>query len=142
MIEFVSRSEEETLAAGASIAAELRSADVVHLHGDLGAGKTTLVRGIAAALGANAEEVASPTFAIVHEYPLPNGKMLIHLDCYRISDEPREWEEIGIPDILESPDIKLIEWPKEGFEIYAPATATITILIESDQSRTIRFERR
>jgi tRNA threonylcarbamoyladenosine biosynthesis protein TsaE len=142
MIEIVSRSEEETLAAGKDIAASLRAGDVVHLHGDLGAGKTTLVRGIAAALGVKSEEVASPTFAIVHEYPLSNGELLTHLDCYRISDEPREWEEIGIPDILANRDIKLIEWPKEGFDVYAPATATITLVIEANQSRTIRFERR
>lgn len=133
--------EEETLLAGEKIARQLGSDDLVHVSGDLGAGKTTLIRAIAGALGARRDEVASPTFAIVHEYPTESGPPIVHLDCYRIGDSPREWEEIGIPEILQGPGVKLIEWPKAGFDRYAPATAMIEILVLHDDSREIRFFR-
>lgn len=137
--EFHCKSERETEAAGREIAHLLPPEGVFHLVGDLGAGKTFLIRAIATELGANPLEVASPTFAIVHEYPLPQGPPILHIDGYRLSDQPREWMEIGIPDLLQSPGLKFIEWPKEPFRQFAKQTGEIEIEVNSDESRTVRL---
>lgn len=137
--EFLSRSEEESIAAGREIARMLPPQGLIHLTGDLGAGKTFLVRVIATELGADPLEVASPTFAIVHEYPLPGRPAIIHIDGYRLSDSPREWMEIGIPELLQSPGLKFVEWPKKPFSRFADKTAEIEITVLPDNSRRIRF---
>jgi tRNA threonylcarbamoyladenosine biosynthesis protein TsaE len=131
------RTEEETSAAGREIAHALPENAVVHLVGDLGSGKTFLVRAIAAELGADPREVASPTFAIVHEYPLAVGRPIIHIDGYRLSGNRREWLEIGIPELLGGPGIKLIEWPKREFEEFEDSHVEITIRVLDDGSREI-----
>jgi tRNA threonylcarbamoyladenosine biosynthesis protein TsaE len=131
------RTEEETIAAGREIARALSENAVVHLVGDLGSGKTFLARAIAAELGADPREVASPTFAIVHEYPLPVGRPIIHIDGYRLSGNRREWLEIGIPELLGGPGIKLIEWPKREFEEFEDSHVEITIRVLDDGSREI-----
>src|ERR1700757_1344538 len=116
MTRYIGRTEEETAAAGREIARALPPDAVVHLVGDLGSGKTFLARAIAAELGADPREVASPTFAIVHEYPRAGGPPVIHIDGYRLSGNRREWLEIGIPELLAQQGVKLIEWPKREFE--------------------------
>lgn len=116
----------------------LPSDAAVHLSGDLGSGKTFLARAIAAELGADPLEVSSPSFAIIHEYPRPGGAPIIHIDGYRLSDNPREWFEIGIPEILAGPGVKLIEWPKHDFAKFEDPAVEITIDVEEDQSRTLR----
>jgi tRNA threonylcarbamoyladenosine biosynthesis protein TsaE len=131
------RTEEETMAAGREIARALPENAVVHLVGDLGSGKTFLARAIAAELGADAREVASPTFAIVHEYPLPGGRPIIHIDAYRLSGNRREWLEIGIPELLGEPGIKLIEWPKREFEEFEDSYVEITIRVLENETREI-----
>ena len=137
MKRWTATTEDETTAAGREIARSLGDNDVVHLIGDLGAGKTFLVRAIAAELGADAREVASPSFAIVHEYPLPAGSPIIHIDGYRLSDRPREWMEIGIPEMLAGPGLKLIEWPKREFEQFEDSHVEISIHVLDDGSREI-----
>src|ERR1700679_3902917 len=94
------RSENGTLGLGELIAELLAAPKLVVLRGDLGMGKTTLVRGIAAALGANVDEVTSPTFTLVHEY---RGRKvrLIHLDLYRLETE-RELEGIGLWEMADA----------------------------------------
>src|SRR6266571_1217875 len=124
---FLCRTEAETEAAGREIARMLPRDAVVHLVGDLGAGKTFLARAIAAELGADPLEVASPSFAIIHEYPVPGRPPIIHIDGYRLSDSRREWLEIGIPEILAGPGVKLIEWPKEAFAEFEDAHIEVTI---------------
>src|SRR4030081_75630 len=104
------KTEDETIAAGREIARMLPDNIVVHLVGDLGSGKTFLARAIAAELGADPREVASPSFAIGHESPRRGGEPVIHIDGYRLSERPREWMEIGIPELLSGPGVKLIEW--------------------------------
>ena len=137
MTRYICRTEDETAAAGREIARQLSPDAVVHLTGDLGAGKTFLARAIAAELGADPHDVASPSFTIVHEYPVPSGPPIIHIDGYRLSDRPREWMEIGIPEMLSGPGLKLIEWPKREFEHFEDSHVEITIRVLDDGKRQI-----
>ena len=134
---FLCSTEEETTAAGRTIAAGLAPDAVVHLVGDLGAGKTFLARAIATELGADPLEVASPSFAIVHEYPRANGAPIIHIDGYRLSENRREWLEIGIDELLAGPGVKLIEWPKKDFEQFETSHVEIAIRVRDDGAREI-----
>ena len=136
-MKFVCVDEADTERAGREIARTLAPDAVVHLVGDLGAGKTFLARAIAAELGADPHEVASPSFAIVHEYPRPGAAPIIHIDGYRLSDNRREWLEIGIPELLAGPGVKLIEWPKRDFEEFEDAHVEVTIRVGADGAREI-----
>ncbi|HYM61710.1 MAG TPA: tRNA (adenosine(37)-N6)-threonylcarbamoyltransferase complex ATPase subunit type 1 TsaE [Thermoanaerobaculia bacterium] len=131
--------EADTAAAGREIARSLPPDVVVHLVGDLGAGKTFLARAIATELGADPREVSSPSFAIVHEYPRLEGPPIIHIDGYRLSENPREWFEIGIPEILGGPGVKLIEWPKRRFEEYEVEHAEIEIAADENGMRVVTY---
>jgi len=107
--EFITHSADETIALGRTLAGMLAPPKLVLLRGDLGAGKTTLVKGIAEAFqAAAAEDVTSPTFTLVHEYRGP-GASLYHIDLYRI-DTPRQLETLGLDDLITSNSILLIEW--------------------------------
>jgi len=134
---YLCRDETETEAAGREIARCLPPDAVVHLVGDLGSGKTFLARAIAKELGADPREVSSPSFAIVHEYPLAGAPPIIHIDGYRLSENRREWLEIGIPELLSGPGVKLIEWPKRAFEAFEDAHVEITIQVREDGGREI-----
>ena len=102
-----SRSEDETAEVGRELAGSLAAGDVVLLHGDLGAGKTALVRGLAEGLGVPADEVSSPTFTLVQEYR--GGRLpLFHVDLYRLND-PREIDDLGLDEIAED-GVLAIEW--------------------------------
>jgi tRNA threonylcarbamoyladenosine biosynthesis protein TsaE len=115
--EFVTHSSAETIEVGRKLVALLTPPRFLILHGDLGAGKTTLVKGIAEALdAAEADEVTSPTFTLVHEYEGTrenNGKRtpvrLYHLDLYRIESE-RQLETLGLDDLQTEDSIVLVEW--------------------------------
>lgn len=117
----------------------IRGNDVIFLEGDLGSGKTTLVRAIASALGASPAEVSSPSFAIVHEYDGKNGT-IVHIDGYRLSDVLHEWRQIGIPELLAGPGVKLIEWPKPGFRTMTQPAMLIGIETGEDGERMITLE--
>jgi tRNA threonylcarbamoyladenosine biosynthesis protein TsaE len=107
--EYTTGSAEETVALGRTLAGFLVPPKLVVLRGDLGAGKTTLVKGIAQAFGAADEEnVTSPTFTLVHEYRGP-AATLYHIDLYRV-DTPRELETLGLDDLVSENSILLIEW--------------------------------
>ena len=102
-------SAEETVVFGRRLAAELTPPLLILLRGDLGAGKTTLVKGIAEGFGAAlADDVTSPTFTLVHEYRGPRAA-LYHIDLYRVDTE-RELETLGLDDLIEPTSILLIEW--------------------------------
>lgn len=137
MKRWVCATETETEAAGREIARSLSSDAVVHLIGDLGAGKTFLARAIAAELGADPREVSSPSFAIIHEYPRAGAPPIIHIDGYRLSGNRREWLEIGIPELLAGPGVKLIEWPKREFAEFEDAHLDISIDVRDDGAREI-----
>jgi len=130
--------ESDTTEAGKEIARSLAPDATVHLVGDLGAGKTFLARAIAAELGADPREVASPSFAIVHEYPRRNAPPIIHIDGYRLSENRREWLEIGIPEILAGPGVKLIEWPKQAFEEFEDTHVEVRIEVSANGTRLIQ----
>ncbi len=107
--EITTHSAEETIAFGRTLAELLSPPKLVLLHGDLGAGKTTLVKGIASAFEAAAEEdVTSPTFTLVHEYRGPRAN-LYHIDLYRV-DTARELETLGLDDLRADDSILLVEW--------------------------------
>ena len=107
--EFITHSAEETVALGRSLAGMLTPPKLVLLRGDLGAGKTTLVKGIAEGFhAASADDVTSPTFTLVHEYRGPKVD-LYHIDLYRI-DTPRQLETLGVDDLIAENSILLIEW--------------------------------
>lgn len=102
--------EVATLRLGATLAAHVRPGDVITLSGELGAGKTTLARGLLAALGL-AGEAPSPTFAIVQIYTPPETRLPVaHVDLYRL-DDPDEAEELGL-DELRPDHLLLVEWPE------------------------------
>ena len=107
--EFTTHSAEETIAVGRALAPLLPPPKLVLLRGELGAGKTTLVKGIAEGFrAAREEDVTSPTFTLVHEY---RGSQvnLYHIDLYRV-DTPRELETLGLNDLMAQNSILLIEW--------------------------------
>jgi tRNA threonylcarbamoyladenosine biosynthesis protein TsaE len=107
--EFITHSAEETIALGRTLAEMLTPPKLVLLRGDLGAGKTTLVKGIAEAFhAASAEDVTSPTFTLVHEYRGPRAN-LYHIDLYRI-DTLRQLETLGLDDLVTDNSVLLIEW--------------------------------
>jgi tRNA threonylcarbamoyladenosine biosynthesis protein TsaE len=103
-----SQSEEETTSAGRELARDLGPGDVVLLSGDLGAGKTAFVRGIAKGLGIDGAEVSSPTFTLIQEYRGP-GPTLYHVDLYRLT--PPEVDDLGLDDLVAGGGIVAIEWP-------------------------------
>ncbi|HEX9365794.1 MAG TPA: tRNA (adenosine(37)-N6)-threonylcarbamoyltransferase complex ATPase subunit type 1 TsaE [Vicinamibacterales bacterium] len=100
-------SESETEAAGEALGRDLRAGDVVLLYGDLGAGKTAFVRGMARGIGANPADVSSPTFTIVQEYAGPSAT-LYHVDLYRL--EGAEIDDLGLEDLVSGDGIVAIEW--------------------------------
>src|SRR4030081_2148710 len=107
--EFVTHSSDETIALGRKLAEILTPPKLVLLRGDLGAGKTTLVKGIAEAFrAAEAEDVTSPTFTLIHEYRGPEA-VLYHIDLYRV-DTPRQLETLGLDDLVAENSVLLIEW--------------------------------
>ncbi|MGZ3650885.1 MAG: tRNA (adenosine(37)-N6)-threonylcarbamoyltransferase complex ATPase subunit type 1 TsaE [Bdellovibrionota bacterium] len=102
--------EADTVAFGVSLAPNFRPGDIVKITGELGAGKTTLVRGIVQGLGGNPADVHSPTFGLVHVYQTPQGPVN-HCDFYRLPNNS-ELEDFGGLEFFESDTIFLIEWPE------------------------------
>ena len=136
-----SRDEAQTRNVGRLLACELRENDVVSLFGPLGAGKTAFVRGLAEGLGADPAVVASPTFALVHEYECrPGTPALVHLDLYRIADRENELRELGLPDILAG-KIAAIEWPNSSSEAILRARYRVRLEPGPNENRRIVLER-
>jgi tRNA threonylcarbamoyladenosine biosynthesis protein TsaE len=138
--EFTSRSGVETIAVGGQLAALLKTPQLLILRGDLGAGKTTLVKGIAQALdAADADEVTSPTFTLLHEYDGAwEGKpvKLFHLDVYRLEGE-RQLETLGLDELLTPDALVLVEWGEKFKSIQKKATGEIVIVSTGGEARKI-----
>jgi tRNA threonylcarbamoyladenosine biosynthesis protein TsaE len=133
---WTTHSAEGTMRVGRELAAMLQPPRMLILRGDLGAGKTTLVKGIAAALGDAAEDdVTSPTFTLVHEYG-GGGTMLYHLDLYRLEKE-RELDALGIDEMQRDDALVLIEWGEKFPSLVARADGEIALEHMGDDARTI-----
>ena len=134
--EITTHSSEETIAFGRALAELLAPPKLVLLRGDLGAGKTTLVKGIAAAFDAASEEnVTSPTFTLVHEYRGPRAN-LYHIDLYRI-DTPRQLETLGLDDLRSDNSILLIEWGEKFPRLVREREVEIALEREGEHNRRI-----
>jgi tRNA threonylcarbamoyladenosine biosynthesis protein TsaE len=133
----ITHSAEETVAVGRILADVLTPPKLVLLRGDLGAGKTTLVKGIAAAFDAAAEEdVTSPTFTLVHEYRGPEAN-LYHIDLYRI-DTPRELDTLALEDLRSENSVLLIEWGEKFPWISEERDVEIWLERRGETERVIR----
>ncbi len=133
---YTARSAEETIALGRRLSAELAPPKLVVLSGDLGAGKTTLVKGLVEGFkAAAATEVASPTFTLVHEFRAP-GVNLYHIDLYRV-DTQRELDTLALDDLRGEKSVLLIEWG-EKFERFR-RERDVEVLLErvNDDERRI-----
>ena len=114
---------------------------LVCLHGELGAGKTTLVRFLLQAMGVTGR-IKSPTYAVVEPYELSTAQgvqAIWHFDFYRFSD-PREWEDAGFRDIVVSPGLKLCEWPEKAQGFLPTPDLDIVIAVLNEQERDVRLQ--
>lgn len=138
--EFTTQSGSDTIDVGRKLASLLAPPQLLVLRGDLGTGKTTLVKGIAQALdAADADEVTSPTFTLIHEYEgTREGKpiKLFHLDVYRLEGE-RQLESLGLDDLLTEDAIVLVEWGEKFKSIRKKATGEIVIAATGGDGRSI-----
>ena len=129
-------SEEETAGIGRELAATLSAGDVLLLFGDLGAGKTAFVRGLAEGIGVSRDEVSSPTFTLIQEYR--GGRLpLFHVDLYRIED-PREFDELGLDEIAED-GVLAIEWA-ERLPRPPQNAVRVSITHAGESERTVTVE--
>ena len=133
----VSESEQQTRSIAAALARDLRAGAVLLLSGDLGAGKTAFVRGLAEGLGIDPDEVTSPTFTLVHEYR--GGRLpLIHVDLYRL--DRADLDEIGLDSDLAAAGVVAVEW-SERLVRAMPGAAIVTITDRGGDSRSIDVSR-
>ena len=131
--------EAATAAFATQLAAALTRANLnacIALHGDLGAGKTTLVRHLLHALGVEGR-VKSPTYAVVEPYTVAAGEVW-HFDFYRFSD-PREWEDAGFRDIFASPGLKLCEWPQNAAGVMPVPDLELHIQVDAEEHRHVHI---
>jgi tRNA threonylcarbamoyladenosine biosynthesis protein TsaE len=132
----LSSSPSETQAVGREFGQRLAAGAVLNLRGDLGAGKTEFVKGLAQGLGAK-DQVTSPTFTLIHEYR--SGRLpLFHLDLYRLRLEG-ELDEIGFDDYLEAGGVCAVEWGDKFVDRLPAATESIAFEIAGDNRRIIRW---
>lgn len=129
-------SAEETTALGERLGKLLSPGDVIALFGDLGAGKTTLTRGIAVGLGLEAD-IHSPTFTLIHEHPGPTP--LYHVDLYRLSSE-LEVETLGLEEYIYSDGVTIIEWADRMTCMLPKDRLDITLRMQGDTERELIFE--
>jgi tRNA threonylcarbamoyladenosine biosynthesis protein TsaE len=135
-VDIITHSEAETAAAGCELAAALQRGAVVLLSGDLGAGKTAFVRGLARGLGIDADEVSSPTFTLVHEYR--GGRLrLFHADLYRLGTAGAE--DLGLDELGVRDGVLAIEWPDRlGHAFRGAIEVAIAVVDETTRAITVR----
>jgi tRNA threonylcarbamoyladenosine biosynthesis protein TsaE len=132
---FHTESEEQTVALGERLAADLPAKALVLLIGNLGAGKTTLAKGIVKGLGAaQPDDVSSPTFTLIHEY----SPSVYHIDLYRL-DQPAQVATLGLDEIFDRQAVVLIEWGERFPELMPEARIEIRLRNTGENSREIEF---
>jgi len=137
--EYITHSPDETTELGRRLAEQLKPGNVVLLRGDLGAGKTTLVKGIAEGFqAARAEDVTSPTFTLVHEYR-GAAVTLFHIDLYRI-DTQRELDTLALDDLIGNHNILLIEWVEKFERFVRERDMEIAIEHAGGDQRTVTIK--
>jgi len=135
--EFTTHSSEETIALGRELSALLAPPKLVILRGELGAGKTTLVKGIAEGFhAASQEDVTSPTFTLVHEYCGPQVNVY-HIDLYRV-DTPQQLETLGLDDLIAENSVLLIEWGEKFPRFVRERDVEIALERTGESERRIR----
>jgi tRNA threonylcarbamoyladenosine biosynthesis protein TsaE len=131
--EQITRSEAETMAVARALATDLRAGDILLLSGNLGAGKTAFVRGLAQGLGVDPEEVSSPTFTLIHEYR--GGRLaLYHVDLYRL--ERAATDDLGLDELGVRDGVLAIEWPNRLTHTM-PGAMEVALEILDDETRRI-----
>ncbi|MBK8418659.1 tRNA (adenosine(37)-N6)-threonylcarbamoyltransferase complex ATPase subunit type 1 TsaE [Candidatus Villigracilis saccharophilus] len=135
-IEFFSRSPEQTRRIGMRLGSLLTAGDVICLQGNLGAGKTTFVQGLAQGWG-TIDSVSSPTFVIVNQYRRANGGLIFHLDAYRLESVP-EAEELDF-DVMLADGALIIEWPEKLDGLIPADRLWINLDYMADEHRQMRF---
>lgn len=133
-IEVFSRSPEQTRRVGMRLGGFLRAGDVICLQGELGAGKTTLVQGLAAGWG-SVDDVSSPTYVLVNIYRRPDSQRLYHLDTYRVETIP-EAEELDLDDMISQGPL-VIEWPERLGAILPEEHLWIQLTFQDDERRSM-----
>lgn len=136
-LEFISRSSEQTRRVGMRLGAMLQSGDVIGLVGDLGAGKTTLVQGIAAGWG-SPDQATSPTFVLVNVYRRPDGKRLYHLDAYRLGNVA-EAVDLDMDMMLESGPL-LVEWAERVWAALPEEYLRVNMKYANENQRDLYIE--
>ncbi|MEO0102941.1 MAG: tRNA (adenosine(37)-N6)-threonylcarbamoyltransferase complex ATPase subunit type 1 TsaE [candidate division WOR-3 bacterium] len=134
MARFLSNCPEETKEFGKKIGEKLKGDEIIALFGELGAGKTTLIKGMVAGFGIK-KVVKSPSFVMIAEYE-EGRKKIYHIDLYRLREE-KEAEEIGLFDYLNSPGVKVIEWAEKIENSLPKETIRIYLKIISEKEREI-----
>ncbi len=135
-LDFFSRSPEQTRRVGMRLGAVLRAGDVVCLRGDLGAGKTTFVQGVAQGWG-SLDSVSSPTFILVNIYRRADGEQLFHMDAYRLDSAP-EAEELDL-DAMLAKGALIIEWPERVESLIPAERMWLELDYVADEHRQMRF---
>ncbi len=120
-------SAEATRAIGVRLGQLLHNGDVLALTGDLGAGKTVFTQGVAEGLGIRAP-VTSPTFVLINRYPAPDGRILHHADCYRLTHASVEMWDIGLADLMSDDQILIIEWADRIPDLLPAARLEISLV--------------
>ncbi len=138
-IEFFSRSPEQTRRIGMRLGSGLKTGDVICLQGNLGAGKTTFVQGLAQGWG-SIDSVSSPTFILVNEYRRANGSLIFHLDAYRLESMP-EAEELDLDSMLADGAL-IVEWPEKLDGLIPEDRLWINLEHVQEEHRQMRFNAR
>ncbi len=134
------RTLDETATLGRALAGALRAGDVLALRGELGAGKTTLVRAIAEARGVDPALVSSPTFVMVNEYPVPGGPAIVHADAYRLRGED-DLDTLGWDRLADGSSVLIVEWANRIAGALPPdRTVWVTLTVMGVASRRATIE--
>ncbi len=140
VVEVLSQSLEQTADLARALAKALEPGDIVLLDGELGAGKTTLIRAIVSALGVDAATVSSPTFVLANEYDAADGLRVVHIDAYRLAgDDDEELALLGWDRLATGDTVVLIEWADRIAGLIDRPAVTVTLEHVAETSRAIRL---